>query len=326
LLVAGVLGAVYFIYATATGGEDEQAPDGPVMVKVVKGDTLESVSGKLEEAGVIDSAFMFETEARVKGYSTEIKAGEYTFKAGQDSDEILQKLTAGAVVPTISIIIAEGLTFQETAGTVAEQSGISATEFETAARKTDYGYAFLEDPAIETTEGFLFPRKYDFERGVSASQIVNRLLAQYLLETQTLDIAGAKERLNLTEYELVTVASLIEREAASAEERPLVASVIYNRLQKGMPLQIDATIYYALGEPEQELSLADLKIDSPYNTYENTGLPPGPICSPSRQSLQAAIEPADTDYLYYVLKANGEEHVFTDNYGEFLQAKAEAGR
>jgi UPF0755 protein len=124
----------------------------------------------------------------------------------------------------------------------------------------------------------------------------------------------------------VTVASLIEREAASAEERPLVASVIYNRLQKGMPLQIDATIYYALGEPEQELSLADLKIDSPYNTYENTGLPPGPICSPSRQSLQAAIEPADTDYLYYVLKANGEEHFFTNNYDDFLRAKEAAGR
>jgi UPF0755 protein len=319
LLVASVLGAVYFIYAT--GGEDEQAPDGPVRVEVVKGDTLESVSHKLEEAGIIDSAFMFETEARVEGHSTEIQAGEYTFKPGEDSDEILAKLTAGAVVPTIEITIPEGLTLQETARTVAEQSDVSAAEFEAAAEKTDYGYAFLEDPAIKTTEGFLFPAKYEFERGVSASQIVNRLLEQYLLETQSLDIAGAKERLNLTEYEIVTVASLIEREAASAKERPLVASVIYNRLRKDMPLQIDASIQYALDKPKEELSLADLRIDSPYNTYEHTGLPPGPICSPSRQSLQAAIEPANTDYLYYVLKVNGEEHVFTNDYDEFLAAK-----
>ena len=321
LLVAGVLGAVYFIYATATRGEDEQAPNGPVNVEVVKGDTLESVSRKLEEAGVIDSAFMFETEARMEGYSTEIQAGEYTFKRGEDSDEILAKLTAGAVVPTIAITIPEGLTLEETAQTVAEQSSVSAAGFEAAARKTDYGYAFLEDPAIKSTEGFLFPAKYEFERGVTASQIVNRLLEQYLLETQTLDIAGAKERLNLTEYELVTVASLIEREAASAKERPLVASVIYNRLRDDMPLQIDASIHYALDKPKEELSLADLRIDSPYNTYEHTGLPPGPICSPSRQSLEAAIEPAETDYLYYVLKANGEEHFFTDNYSEFLAAK-----
>jgi UPF0755 protein len=257
----------------------------------------------------------------VEGYSTQIKAGEYTFKPEADSDEILQKLTAGALVPTIEITIPEGLTLKETARTVAQQSGVSAAEFEAAARRTDYGYAFLEDPAIETTEGFLFPRMYEFEEGATASQVVNRLLEQYLLETQTLDIAGAKERLNLTEYELVTVASLIEREAASGEERPLVASVIYNRLEQDMLLQIDASIHYALDKPKEELSLADLKIDSPYNTYEHTGLPPGPICSPSRQSLQAAIEPADTDYLYYVLKANGDEHVFTKTYGEFLKAK-----
>ncbi len=100
-----------------------------------------------------------------------------------------------------------------------------------------------------------------------------------------------------------------------------MASVIYNRMSKDMPLQIDATVLYALDRPKEELSLADLKIDSPYNTYENTGLPPGPICSPSRQSLEAAINPAETDYLYYVLKSNGEEHFFTSNYNEFLEAK-----
>jgi UPF0755 protein len=264
---------------------------------------------------------MFKAEARLGGYGTEIKTGEYTFNPGEDSEKILQKLTAGAAVPTLVITVPEGLNLEQTAQEVARQSGVSAAAFEEAARRTDYGYGFLEDPAIESTEGFLFPKQYEFEEGTTAPQMVTRMLEQYLLETQTLDISGAKKRLNLTEYELVTVASLIEKEASNPEERPLVASVIYNRIREDMPLQIDATVLYALDHPKKELALADLKIDSPYNTYENTGLPPGPICSPSRQSLEAAINPAETDYLYYVLKADGEEHFFTGSYSEFLKWK-----
>ena len=321
MLVVGVLGAIYFIYAAATGGEAEQASVGPVKVEVVKGDTLSSVAEKLERAGVVDSAFMFKVEARLGGYGTEIKTGEYTFSPGEDSEEILKKLTAGEAVPTLAITVPEGLNLEQTAQEVASQSGVSAAAFEEAARRTDYGYGFLEDPAVKSTEGFLFPKQYEFEEGTSAPQMVTRMLEQYLLETQTLDISGAKDRLNLTEYELVTVASLIEKEASNPEERPLVASVIYNRTREGMPLQIDATVLYALDRPKKELSLADLEIDSPYNTYENTGLPPGPICSPSRQSLEAATNPAQTDYLYYVLKANGEDHFFTGNYNEFLKWK-----
>jgi UPF0755 protein len=324
LLVVAVLGAIYVVYAAATGGESE--PAGPARIEVVKGDTLSSVAEKLEQADVIPSAFMFKMEARVGGYGTEIKTGEYIFARGTESEVILQKLTAGEAVPTLAITVPEGLSLDETAQEVAGQSGVSAAEFEEVARRTDYGYGFLEDPAIKTTEGFLFPKQYEFEEGTRAPQMVTRMLEQYLLETQTLDISGAKERLNLTEYEIVTVASLIEKEASRPEERPLVASVIYNRIRKDMPLQIDASVHYALDKQGEELSLSDLEVNSPYNTYENTGLPPGPICSPGRESLEAAMNPAETDYLYYVLKANGEEHFFTSNYQEFLEAKAKAGR
>jgi UPF0755 protein len=260
-------------------------------------------------------------QARVEGYGTEIQTGRYTFGPEQESDEILRKLTAGEAAPTITVTIPEGLTLGETARTVAAGTDVPAAEFERAAQETDYGYAFLEDPAIETTEGYLFPRKYDFEKGVTPAQVVDRLLGQYLLETESLDIAGAKERHGLTEHELVTVASLIEKESANAEERPVIASVIYNRLRRDMPLQIDATIQYALARPKETLSLADLRIDSLYNTYENPGLPPGPICSPSRQSLEAAINPEQTNYLYYVLEANDREHFFTNDYDKFLDAK-----
>jgi UPF0755 protein len=324
LLVLSVLGAIIFIYFAATGGEP--APEKSGGVEVVRGDTLSDVATKLEEAGIIKSACVFELRARYQGYGTEIKTGRYTFEPGQDSEEILQKLTAGQAAPTITITIPEGLTLEETARTVAADSGVRTTAFEEAARRTDYGYAFLDNPDVKTTEGYLFPAKYDFEKDVTAGQIVDRLLGQYLLETQGLAIADARERLELTEYQLVTVASLIEKEAATPEEKPLIASVIYNRMNRNTPLQIDATIQYALKRPRANLSLADLKIDSPYNTYENKGLPPGPICSPSRESIEAALNPADTNYLYYVLRADGRKHYFTKNYHDFLRAKAEAGR
>jgi UPF0755 protein len=322
--VVGVLGVIYLIYATATGGEGEQELRVTAKVEVVKGDTLSSVAEKLEQAGVIESALMFKMEARVEGHEdTEIKTGEYTFKRGDDGDKILAKLTAGEADPILAITVPEGLDLEQTAQQVARQSDVSSAQFERAARRTDYGYGFLEHREIKSTEGFLFPKQYEFERGATAPQMVTRMLEQYLLETQTLDISGAKERLNVTEYELVTVASLIEKEASSAEERPLVASVIYNRIREKMPLQIDATVVYALDHPKEELSLADLRVDSSFNTYKNTGLPPGPICSPSRQSLEAAINPVETDYLYYVLKSNGKEHFFTNNYNDFLDAKQE---
>ncbi|CAA9539009.1 MAG: FIG004453: protein YceG like [uncultured Rubrobacteraceae bacterium] len=326
ILLAGVAAAVYFIYTSAVAGGADEAGR-PASVEVVKGDTLSTVAAKLERAGVIKSALVFKVEARVEGNSdTGIKTGKYTFDPGTDTNAILTKLTAGRAVPSVSVTLPEGLTLPETARAVAEGTGIPAGEFESAARRTDYGYAFLEDEAIETTEGYLFPRRYDFEEGVTAPQVVDRMLGQYLIETEGLDIAGAKGRLNLTEHELVTVASLIEKESANAGERPVIASVIYNRIRRDMPLQIDATIQYALKRPKESLSYADLKVNSPYNTYENTGLPPGPICSPSLQSLQAAMDPARTDNLYYVLKADGEEHFFTNDYDAFLRAKEAAGR
>jgi len=326
LLVLVVVGIIFAIYSAATGAESGQAQDGPVKVEVVKGDTLSDVAARLEEAGVIGSAFVFELQARLQGFGTEIQTGGYTFQPDQDTDEILRKLAAGEAVPTIVVTIPEGLTLQQTARTVAADSGVPAARFEAAARRPNHDYTFLENPDINTAEGYLFPARYDFEKGVTAGQIVDRLLGQYLMETQNMDIPGAKKRLDLNEHQLVTVASLIEKEAATPEEKPLVASVIYNRLDRGMPLQIDATIQYALGKHKTNLSLADLKIDSPYNTYEHKGLPPGPICSPSRESLEAALHPEQTTYLYYVLKADGQGHFFTSSYRDFLRAKERAGR
>lgn len=324
-----MLGVVYFIISSAMGGGNETAEEQGgqgIEVEVVQGDTLSSVADKLESSGVIGSSFLFTLQARMSGDSSDIKPGTYTFAEGEGGEEIRTKLTAGEAIPTFAFTVPEGLTLQETADTVAESGGdITRQQFIEAARSTDYGYAFLDDNAIRDTEGFLFPKSYEFEEGTTADQVVNRLLEQYLLETENVDYATASENLNLTEYELLTVASLIEREAANDEERALISSVIYNRIRAGMPLQIDATIQYARGEQKENLSLQDLEIDSPYNTYQNTGLPPGPIASPSLKSIQAAVAPEETDYIYYVITPDGSEHFFTNNYDEFLQAKAEAG-
>jgi UPF0755 protein len=320
LLLLGVLCGIYLLLSAVLGGGEEES----VTVAVEQGDTLSSVADKLEEAGVIQSSTLFKLETRIQGGETEIKAGEYRFVPGEDSEQILEILSSGESLSAFTITVTEGLTLEQTARVVEKEGGIPAEEFETAAGSTDYGYDFLADPAIRTTEGFLFPKKYEFERGVDAAQIVDRFLRQYLLEKEGLDFAEAQDRFNLTEYELVTVASLVEKESANPEERPLIAAVIYNRIRSGMPLQVDATVQYALGKAKEDLKLEDLDVDSPYNTYKNRGLPPGPISSPSRESIQAALEPAQTNYLYYVLDANGEEHFFTDDYDAFLEAKNQA--
>lgn len=325
LLLLGVLYGIYLLVSAVFGGGEEE----PVTVAVEQGDTLSSVADKLEETGVIQSSTVFKLESRFQGGETEIKAGEYRFVPGEDSEQILETLSSGESISAFTITVPEGLTLEQTARVVEEEGGIPAEEFETAAGRTDHGYDFLEDPAIRTTEGFLFPKKYEFERyeferGVDAAEIVDRFLRQYLLEKEGLDFAEAQDRFNLTEYELVTVASLVEKESANPEERPLIAGVIYNRIRSGMPLQIDATVQYALGKAKEDLKFDDLDVDSPYNTYKNPGLPPGPISSPSRESIQAALEPAETEYLYYVLETGGEEHFFTDDYDEFLEAKDQA--
>jgi UPF0755 protein len=322
LLVALLIfGGVYLISQAFGGGEEAGGETARVVIE--EGDSLSEIAGKLKEAGIIGNATLFTLEVRLKGAGTDLKPGEYELSRSAGTDEIIETLSAGQPVQVYRVTIPEGLTLEQTAQVIGEETSVSAEEFAEAARRTDYGYAFLE--GARTTEGFLFPKTYEFEEGTTARQMVNRLLEQYLIETQGLDFEAAERRTGLNEYELITVASMIERESANDAERPLVASVIYNRLEEGMPLQIDATIQYALGENRERLSIQDTQIDSPYNTYQNRGLPPGPIASPSLGSIEAALNPADTNYLYYVIRPGGGEHFFTDDYDEFLRAKAEAG-
>lgn len=224
---------------------------------------------------------------------------------------------------TYKVVIPEGLNIKQTAEKVASQCEITADEF-LAATGESYDEPFLAG-SNGTLEGFLFPKTYEVTSLTTGRQLVTKLLDQFQTETEGLDWSGAEAK-GLTRYQAVIVASLIEREAKLAEERPVVASVIYNRLKKDMKLQLCSSVEYALGTWKEKLTYDDLEVDSPYNTYKVSGLPPGPICNPGFESIRAALYPGETEYLYFILTSADGRHSFTADYNEFLRWKNEQNK
>jgi UPF0755 protein len=227
-------------------------------------------------------------------------------------------------VKTTDITIPEGLTIDDMAA-IAKKAGLEgdyAKEAEKAVKR--YNPQRYGAPKDATLEGFLFPATYEVEKGAPVRDLVDKQLEAFDQNFSQVDLSYAKKK-NLTPYDVVTIASMIEREVQVPSERPKVAAVIYNRLAENMPLEIDATVRYALGNDyEHSLTTSDLQTDSPYNTYRYPGLPKGPISNPGLDSLQAAASPSDDNYLYYVVKPGTcGEHFFTDSYDEFSAASAE---
>ena len=228
-----------------------------------------------------------------------------------------------ATLKTISVTIPEGYTRAEMAA-VAKDAGLTGS-YEKASESAPKGFdlAATGAPADATLEGFLFPATYELEKGAPASDLVDKQLTEgFEANFDGVDMSAAKKK-NLTTYDVVTIASMIEREVQVPKERPLVAAVIYNRLDDGEPLGIDATLRYEVGF-DKPLTESQLESDSPYNTRINTGLPPTPIGNPGLDALEAAARPANVDYKYYVIKPGTcNEHTFTADYDEFLAAQAE---
>lgn len=219
------------------------------------------------------------------------------------------------------VVVPEGLNIKQTARKVSSQCKISYEAFLEAA-KGHYEVPIFEGSA-GNLEGFLFPKTYEVTSNTSARELIKKMLNQFFFETSNLDWSIATSK-GFTKYQVLIIASLVEKEAKFPDERPIIASVIYNRLSKNMKLQIDATVQYALGEWKPALTYDDLKVNSPYNTYIVSGLPPSPICSPGLDSISAAINPAQTDYIYYLLTSQEGRHSFTSDYKQFLQWKKEA--
>jgi UPF0755 protein len=320
LVLVGTGAAVAYQYGTGASGASR-----PVVVDVPKGATAEDVGGILEEAGVIRSPLAFRLVAQLRGMGSSLQAGTYDLLTNMTVSEALEALEGGPVEETVTATFPEGLELDEMAAVASESLGVSRRAFLAAATSGEFTLPPYLPRGSRTIEGFLFPKTYEFPVGPDERAVIDRLLAQFEEEAAPLDWSRADD-LGLTPYEVVVVASLIEREARADADRPKVSAVIHNRLREGMPLQIDATIQYALPEKNRLLTEDDYGYESRYNTYLHGGLPPTPIASPGVASLRAALQPADQDYLYFlVVDEETGRHEFAETYQEFLRLKDQAG-
>ena len=295
---------------TVAAGQD-------VSITIPEGASGDDIASILSKNHVIENPKDYYAAVAKEGAEMSLKPGDYALKTGMDAVDVVRQLVAGPNSGAV-LTIQEGLTLEQTAERVEAAYGLSKDEFLAQAKASKYAddYPFLEGAYNDSLEGYLYPKTYTFTGAPSADDIIRKLLDQFVSETASLNLdKGAN---GLSAQQIVTMASLIERETAVDSERPTIASVIYNRLDADMPLQIDAAIVYARGGGNQAVTYSDLEIDSPYNVYKNYGLTPGPICSPSISSIKAALNPDKTDYLYYVASAAGDgTHKFSSDYEQF---------
>lgn len=323
--VAGVLLFVVPAVSNLISPSSSSVPAGQeVQVTIPEGASGDVIASRLAEAHVIDDPKRYYAAVEKLDAAMSLKPGDYVLYTGMDPEDVVRQLVEGPNVEGVKLVIQEGLTVQQTAANVEAAYGISVDEFLAQAKASNYvaDYPFLEGAYDDSLEGYLYPKTYSLGDDPTADDVIRALLNQFVIETTDIDYSATYN--GLTFQQIMCMASLIERETAVEDERPLVASVIYNRLDADMPLQIDAAIVYARGGGSQGVTYSDLEIDSPYNVYKNMGLTPGPICSPSISSIKAAIDPADTDYLYYVASsAMDGTHKFSSDYDQFLKDREE---
>lgn len=301
-------------------------PGAAVQVRVEKGMSIGDIGSLLERNGVISSSTVFKFYVKLKG-STSVEAGDYTLHKHESMGTVLKILGGGAksTEKQVTLTIPEGLTLKEIAAKVGELPGRSADRFMQLATNGEIRSQY-EPANVTSLEGLILPETYFFYPNDDEATILKRMVEAFDQTANELNITAAGAKYKITPYQLVIVASMIEREAKVPEDRPDIAQVIYNRLAKGMRLQIDATVLYALGKHQDVVLFSDRDVDSPYNTYKVDGLPPGPIASPGRASLQAAVAPTQGTYLYYVLVDENGKHGFASTDAQFNQLLAEARR
>jgi len=282
------------------------SPQG-ILVEVKRGMGASAVAHLLEESGVIGSRYSFILNYRLFYYPRKILAGEYALNSPLRSKEVLDILVKGKVV-LHTVTVPEGLTAQEIAPLVAPFLADGEEGFMAAFRDSEIISSI--DREADNLEGYLFPETYSVPKGITSTEAVAAMVSQFRAVFSGAWPARA-EALKLSVRRVVTLASLIEKESSIAEEKKLVSAVFHNRLRIGMKLDCDPTIIYALkqkGLYNGNLTKKDMSLDSPYNTYRHAGLPPGPICSPGRAALEAALYPADESFLYFVSRNDGTHH------------------
>ncbi len=317
VIVVGGAGAYVWSLGPAAAGHNTAKS----IIYVESGASLSDIAALLKTHGCLRSALAFKLHTIVTGQASKLKSGTYEVSSAMSAPQLIAMLAAGRQA-TVTVTIPEGFTLAQIAQRIAEADLANEQQVRTAATAQAVEEILQVNlpEEVHSAEGYLFPETYQFTLGTPPQKIVARMIGEFEKRfiTQLWEPLPAEQRWgNL--HEIVTLASLVEEEAQLDSERALIAGVLKNRLKQGMRLQCDATVQYALGKHRRWMTYSDLQIDSPYNTYRYAGLPPGPISSPGLDCLRAALKPAQTQYLFYVARADGS-HIFSRTYQQHLAA------
>ncbi len=317
VVVAVVLPAVFLVREFSGSGLTGDA----VVVRIPRGSSVRGVADSLSSAGVIRSPRAFRWYASMGNRDRAIKPGKYAFVKGESWSDLLDALVAGRGI-THTVVIPEGFDLRDIARVLNKALGVSEDSVFAVAKDSSWRRR-LAAPA-PTLEGYLFPATYSFADGTTAREAVVVMLERFESVWKP-EWNATLESMAISRNEAMTMASIVEKEARKGEERPIISAVYWNRIKKGMRLQADPTVQYSLGEHTDRVLFKDLEIDSPYNTYRNDGLPPGPIASPGEASIVAALSPANVPFLYFVAHPDGH-HEFRTSFAEHQRAIADVRR
>lgn len=327
ILVILVLFVVIFasggIYFKSRSGAYDVNEEKKVVVNIPSGSGTDNIADILSDAKLIKNKLVFKINVKISGKASQFKAGEYQFDQSYTNGEIIDDIAAGKIYHSgPKVTVKEGATSIEIIDELVKKNLGTKENYEKLINNPDEfrdKYEFLKDKNIKSLEGFLYPSTYFCTEGESEREVISRMLNKFDEMYKYKIKPEMDKHKDLNFYDVMKMASIIEKEAVVDKDRPLISSVFYNRLAKDMPLQSDATIQYAFKERKKVVTYEDLKIESPYNSYKYKGLPPTPIANPSWKSIEAAINPAETDYLYFVAKTDGGENNYAKTYEEHLK-------
>jgi len=305
------------------GNNKDFAASGQHLIMIKEGMTTADIATLLHEKKLVKDPEAFRMEARFKNLADKLQAGPYQIEGGLSNSQIVDVMVKGHI-KQIRFTVPEGFTVVKTAKKLEAEGLGKADKFIAAAKDyAPYAYMQTDNPnVLFKAEGFIFPATYDFPVGISEEEMLKIMVEQFDKKMQESGVAKTVQEKNLNMRDVVNMA--VEMEAVFPEEQPRIAGVFLKRVAIGMPIQSDTTIQYILGAQKEIITFADTEIQNPYNTYQNMGLPPGPIASPGLKAIQAVLAPEDNEYLYFVAEKDGH-HRFTKTYEEHLQAIKDIG-
>lgn len=320
VLISAIILLIFtsFIFVVYQGGPCDKNNSKDLVVDIPMGSTVDDVAHILKENNLIKDEFVFKINFKIKNNYSHMKSGSYLLNQTLSNKDIIDKLVSGEIYQDgVKITIPEGSTSNEIIALLVKNELGKKSDFEELIKNPSAFYDefdFLNEKDIKTLEGFLYPSTYYFDEDSNPKDIIKEMVKLFD-KNYTEELQNKQKERKLTLQEVVNLASIMEKEAVLDEDRPIIASVFYNRLEKDMPLQSDATLQYIFDTRKKRMTYDDLKIDSPYNTYIEKGLPPTPIANPGIKSIEAVLYPEETDYLYFVADIDGG-NVYSKTYEE----------